>query len=125
MGLNMEHNDELPFEHADFVGFWKRVQAVILDVIVIIIPGGLLYWMLGALAESLQSGIPIIVEYLFFFVFNIFMIVRFGGSPGKLILKIRIVNEKGNYPTLKQALVRSSFEMLGAIFSMTNEITYI
>jgi uncharacterized RDD family membrane protein YckC len=46
------------------------------------------------------------------------MIVRFGGSPGKLILKIKIVNGQGKYPTLKEALVRNIFQIISTIFSM-------
>lgn len=119
----MNNNEAIHFDQTDLVGFWKRVLVAILDIIVLAIPGVLLYWMFNTLAESLQSEIPIIVQNILFFVFNIFMIVRFGGSPGKLILKMRIVNEQGYYPTLRQALVRNSFQVLSVIFSMIIEVS--
>jgi len=95
-----------------YIGFWKRVLATFLDVLVIGIPAAIVYWIFNSLAVSLHSEIPIIFQYLLFLVFDIFMIVRFGGSPGKLILKMRIINEQGNYPTLKEALIRNVFRII-------------
>jgi uncharacterized RDD family membrane protein YckC len=105
-------------ENEDFIGFWKRVLASILDLLVILIPAVIVYMLFNSLAVSLHSEIPIILEYIIFIVFDIFMIVRFGGSPGKLILKIKIVNGQGKYPTLKEALVRNIFRIISTIFSM-------
>lgn len=119
----MYNNEVGRFQQNDFVGFWKRVLVVILYIIVLAIPWSLVYWMTNVAAETLHSEIPIIIQNILFFAFTIFMIVRFGGSPGKLILKMRIVNEQGNYPTLKQALIRNIFQMFSVIFSMIIEIS--
>lgn len=108
-----EHLDQ-----EDFVGFWKRFLAVILDFLVLLIPAVIVYWSLGLLATSLHSEIPIILQYLLFIIFEIFMIVRYGGTPGKLILKMRIINTQGNYPNLKQALIRNVFQMINVVISM-------
>lgn len=105
-------------EQEDFIGFWKRVLATILDLLIILIPAVIVYWIFNSLAVSLHSEIPIILEYIFFVVFDIFMIVRFGGSPGKLVLKMKIVNQQGNIPTLKEALIRNTFRIISTIFSM-------
>ncbi|MEK3865349.1 RDD family protein [Paenibacillus sp. FSL H7-0716] len=113
--------DNILPEHLDqenFIGFWKRVLASILDFLVIGIPGVIVYWILNSLAVSLHSEIPIILEYILFIAFDIFMIVRFGGTPGKLILKLKIVNEQGNYATVKEALIRNVFRMISMILSM-------
>ncbi|OME72307.1 hypothetical protein BSK65_08015 [Paenibacillus odorifer] len=105
-------------EQEDFIGFWKRVLATILDLLIILIPAVIVYWIFNSLAVSLHSEIPIILEYIFFVVFDVFMIVRFGGTPGKLILKMKIVNQQGNIPTLKEALIRNIFRIMSTIFSM-------
>ncbi|MEK3751741.1 RDD family protein [Paenibacillus sp. FSL E2-8871] len=105
-------------EQEDFIGFWKRVLATILDLLIILIPAVIVYWIFNSLAVSLHSEIPIILEYIFFVVFDIFMIVRFGGTPGKLVLKMKIVNQQGNIPTLKEALIRNIFRIISTIFSM-------
>ncbi|MEK3662228.1 RDD family protein [Paenibacillus sp. FSL F4-0236] len=105
-------------EQEDFIGFWKRVLATILDLLIILIPAVIVYWIFNSLAISLHSEIPIILEYIFFVVFDVFMIVRFGGTPGKLVLKMKIVNQQGNIPTLKEALIRNIFRIISTIFSM-------
>lgn len=117
-GPNMDNNKVERLEQEDFIGFWKRVLATILDLIVILIPAVIVYWIFNSLAVSLHSEIPIILEYILFVVFDVFMIVRFGGTPGKLILKIKIINQQGNYPTLKEALIRNIFRIISTIFSM-------
>ncbi|KAA1183508.1 RDD family protein [Paenibacillus sp. B2(2019)] len=114
----MDNNKLEHLEQEDFIGFWKRVLATILDLLVILIPAVIVYMLFNSLAVSLHSEIPIILEYIFFIVFDIFMIVRFGGSPGKLILKMKIINDQGKYPTLKEALVRNIFRIISTIFSM-------
>lgn len=105
-------------EQEDFIGFWKRVLATILDLLIILIPAVIVYWIFNSLAVSLHSEIPIILEYILFVVFDVFMIVRFGGTPGKLVLKMKIVNQQGNIPTLKEALIRNIFRIISTIFSM-------
>jgi uncharacterized RDD family membrane protein YckC len=105
-------------EQEDFIGFWKRVLATILDLLIILIPAVIVYWIFNSLAFSLRSEIPIILEYILFIVFDVFMIVRFGGTPGKLVLKMKIINQQGNYPTLKEALIRNIFRIISTIFSM-------
>ncbi|WP_375105010.1 RDD family protein [Paenibacillus sp. RS8] len=117
-GPDMDNNAVERLEQEDFIGFWKRVLATILDLLIILIPAVIVYWIFNSLAVSLHSEIPIILEYIFFVVFDIFMIVRFGGSPGKLVLKIKIVNQQGNIPTLKEALIRNIFRIISTIFSM-------
>lgn len=114
----MDDNAIERLEQEDFIGFWKRVLATVLDFLIILIPAVIVYWIFNSLAVSLHSEIPIILEYIFFVVFDIFMIVRFGGSPGKLVLKIKIVNQQGNIPTLKEALIRNIFRIISTIFSM-------
>ncbi len=105
-------------EQEDFIGFWKRVLATILDLLIILIPAVIVYWISNSLAVSLHSEIPIILEYILFVVFDVFMIARFGGTPGKLVLKMKIVNQQGNIPTLKEALIRNIFRIISTIFSM-------
>ena len=105
-------------EQEDFIGFWKRVLATILDLLIILIPAVIVYWIFNSLAVSLHSEIPIVLEYILFVVFDVFMIVRFGGTPGKLVLKMKIVNQQGNIPTLKEALIRNIFRIISTIFSM-------
>ncbi|MEK5252901.1 RDD family protein [Paenibacillus sp. FSL F4-0125] len=117
-GPDMDDNAIERLEQEDFIGFWKRVLATVLDFLIILIPAVIVYWIFNSLAVSLHSEIPIILEYIFFVVFDIFMIVRFGGSPGKLVLKIKIVNQQGNIPTLKEALIRNIFRIISTIFSM-------
>ncbi|WP_379135738.1 RDD family protein [Paenibacillus sp. sgz500958] len=109
-------------ESKDFVGFWKRVLISFLDVFILAVPLLLLYYVSNSLAVHWESEIPIITRWILMNMFYIFMIVKFGGTPGRLILKARIVNEAGNYPTVKQALIRCSFLLLGTVFSIIDNL---
>lgn len=73
-----------------------------------------LYWISSAttltqlLDQTLIGLIFVIAEMWFVFpVVFIFMLVQLGGTPGKLITGIRVVDKNGKYPGLKQAFFRN------------------
>lgn len=50
--------------------------------------------------------------------FNIFMVVKYGGTPGRLLLKTRIVNGSGSYPTVKQSVIRYSLYLINSLLAV-------
>lgn len=73
-----------------------------------------LYWISSAttltqlLDQILISLIFVSAEMWFVFpLVSIFMIVQWGGTPGKLVTGIRIVDKNGEHPGLKQAFFRN------------------
>lgn len=102
----------------EYVGFWKRVLINLLDFLILAIPAYFLNkWAVWA-AEQYHSGIPLWVQWVLLTLFNIFMVVRYGGTPGRLVLRTRIVNELGNYPTVKQAVIRYSFYLVNSLLGV-------
>ncbi|MCH7513823.1 MAG: RDD family protein [Bacteroidetes bacterium] len=49
---------------------------------------------------------------------SVYLVMRFGGTPGKLILGIRIVDKEGNYLALAPALFRISPGIIITVFHM-------
>lgn len=47
-----------------------------------------------------------------------FMVVKYGGTPGRLLLGVRIINEDGRYPVLKQALIRYLFYIVNGFLAV-------
>lgn len=94
-----------------YAGFWIRFLACILDLLII--------------------GIPLLLLYLFFYFINwlnlywlfnlagvclvIYLDGIYGGTPGKLILGLRIVNEKNEFIGIPNAILRYACEMISAI----------
>ncbi|MAG91660.1 hypothetical protein CMO83_03220 [Candidatus Woesearchaeota archaeon] len=93
-------------------GFWIRFLAAVLDLIIIGIPLGainlLLFYFLyyNSITYLTQLGYAALVIYL--------NGVK-GGTPGKLILGLRIVNQKGKYIGIPIAILRFISTYLSAL----------
>jgi len=95
-----------------FAGFWIRVLAFILDGVIVLIPLWLLSFMSGGAAaigfepfmKQLEQSTPIhliIILYLFA------CLIIFGRTPGKALLKLRIVDVRsGDRPSALRLIVR-------------------
>jgi uncharacterized RDD family membrane protein YckC len=105
-----------------YVGFWKRLLIYVVDVIIMAIPLLYLYRLSTNLSLELHSVIPLIFKWVLLFAFIIFMTVKFGGTPGKLLFKTRIVNRDGNYLSIINAIFRSSILILNGIVQVAIEI---
>jgi uncharacterized RDD family membrane protein YckC len=84
--------------------FWRRVGAQLLDILLI-----LPVMALGVAAGALGRGTYIVLAvlmWLFNFGYYIYLVKRFGGTPGKLILGLRIVQLNGLPVTYQQATLR-------------------
>jgi uncharacterized RDD family membrane protein YckC len=87
-----------------YVGFWKRLAAYLLDF-AIFLPYGigvrhLIYSNKYALLGNLA------VTSIFGLVFWVYLVKRFGGSPGKLLLRIKIVKIDGRAIGYQEAIIR-------------------
>ena len=93
-------------------GFWIRFLAHLLDGLILGIPAGIISTVL-----VLTTGIDSL-QYLVQLA-TVVVIVYFdgikGGTPGKLILGYRIVNDQGNYIGIPGAILRYIGKILSAI----------
>ena len=96
-----------------YAGFWSRFGAQILDAF-IALPFVALRLVLfrTRLAESF-AFVPLL---LFEFWFSVYLVYRYGGTPGKLIMGIRITSTNGEPLSFRQAVLRDSPSLvLGAV----------
>ena len=94
-----------------FVGFWKRVLAALIDVAIgmaympIAMP--LLFWTM-----THRNIIPATLSSIVWIIVWLWLVVRFGGTPGKLIIGVRIVDVSGKFLSWGKAIRRIIFPML-------------
>jgi uncharacterized RDD family membrane protein YckC len=110
----MKEDNQL-FDEFVYIGFWKRVLMTLVELLVMSIPFVLLYRL--SIFISINSGysIPFILHWVVSYSFLIFMVVRYGGTPGKLIFKARIVDRQGKNLTVSKAFLRFSFYLINSI----------
>ena len=99
-------------ESFEYVGFWSRFGASIIDSIIIIaITFPTLYLIYGGNyfdSEELVLGFPdFLISYVFPLVATILFWIYKCATPGKLALSVKIVDAKtGNNPTVSQSIIR-------------------
>jgi len=105
----------------EFAGFWIRLGATLIDVIILLIVIGIPltliygedYWM----GEQLIYGVwDALLNYVFPFVVTIWFWRRFLGTPGKMATKLKIVDAKtGNKMSVGQSIGRYFAYFIAAI----------
>ncbi len=95
-----------------FVGFWKRVLAVAIDGIIFFPLFFPVSRLVGTWAYEYRTVMPTILWFLLNTSFFIVLVVRFGGSPGKLLIGVRIVDAGGRFLSWTRALRREVFPLL-------------
>lgn len=95
-----------------YAGFWIRTLAAIIDsIIMLIITLPLLYLFYGddfVTSESVvKGGADLIISYLLPVVFSVALWMKFGGTPGKRMLGLKVIDEQtGQHLTLGKSLLR-------------------
>lgn len=93
-----------------YAGFWRRFGAFWLDSL-IMAPWAILVTYINN-AGRLNILYTIIPSYLFYFFYSIYCVKRWGGTPGKLICKIKIINISGHSVGWREAILRHSIDLL-------------
>jgi uncharacterized RDD family membrane protein YckC len=91
----------------EYVGFWGRVGASLLDAFILIGPGLATFPLIQRLFRMRAPGPWIAASIAVRFVV-LFFVTWFGGTPGKLILRMRIVDRDGEYLTPSRAVLRDA-----------------
>ena len=110
-----------------YVGFWRRLAAYAIDF-AILVPYALLARQLIYTSRSAYL-VNVIIGTLLALVFEVYLVKRFGGSPGKIIMRIRIAKLDGSPVGYKEASLRysvlfvisvlSSVALLSSLFGMS------
>jgi uncharacterized RDD family membrane protein YckC len=93
-------------------GFWIRFVAAFLDSLIIGIPAGIIQFVLVYFTgmRSLSYLVSLAMAVLVIYLDGIK-----GGTPGKLILGMRIVNEKGEFIGIPMAILRYIGKILSTL----------
>ncbi|MBF0117407.1 MAG: RDD family protein [Desulfobacterales bacterium] len=95
-----------------YVGFWKRLIATVIDtVIMMLITMPILLSVYGKAyftsKAPIKGAVDFIVSYILPAVFVIFLWKYKSATPGKMIIKAKIVDaDTGGLPTNKQLVIR-------------------
>jgi uncharacterized RDD family membrane protein YckC len=89
-----------------YVGFWRRVAAYALDL-VILVPYALVARQL-IYASRTAYLVNLILGTIIALIFEVYLVKRYGGSPGKLIMGIRIARLDGSKVGYRDAVIRYS-----------------
>ncbi|MBC3930179.1 RDD family protein [Undibacterium curvum] len=104
----------------DYAGFWRRLGAYLVDLVCLLPLIGINYYL----------GSHFRLFYLYWFLpeliigvwFSVYLVYKYGGTPGKLLLKTRIAMVDGSPVTAKAAIVRHSVLF---IFSTLSSIAMV
>jgi uncharacterized RDD family membrane protein YckC len=113
-------NDEV------YAGFWIRLAARLVDLI-IMLPFIALVGYVGGLSKS-DYFYTIVPNLVFYIWFEVYLVKRYGGTPGKLILGIKILQKNGKDVDGKAAGYRyivSFFLTILSIFVMVLTLNLI
>lgn len=87
-------------------GFWLRAAAKIIDFLIMLPIVGLTFWLSSQFRMFyLWAVLPSLMLSLFY---SVYLVRRYGGTPGKLILKLRIQMKDGAPVSLPAALIREA-----------------
>jgi uncharacterized RDD family membrane protein YckC len=106
--------DEPPLQYG---GFWVRFAAFWLDALILLPLTGLRFW--GDQQYRLFPIYSFIPDMLIGLFYSVYLVRRFGGTPGKLIMGLRIRKVTGGPVGYREALLRFAPEfVLGILMSI-------
>src|SRR5690349_20176618 len=90
----------------EYASFWRRFGAYWLDIIVLLPLTAFVMW--GNELSRLFSPYFFIPGLLIGLWFHIYLVKRYGGTPGKLLVNIKITKLDGSGVGYKEAMLRYS-----------------
>jgi uncharacterized RDD family membrane protein YckC len=109
-------------ESIEYVDFFKRILITVVEFVIMLLPLVYLYRATYFLALDHQSTLILLSKWIIVLAFNILLIVVCGGTVGKLIFKVRIVDIHGKYPNLIKAIKRNIFWIISSSMALLKEI---
>jgi uncharacterized RDD family membrane protein YckC len=106
---------ETPPDIVAYAGFWRRFGAMWIDVLVLLPLAGLTYYF--GEQHRLFHVYWLLPGAVIGVLFHVYLVVRYGGTPGKLALNIRIAMVDGSNVTVRAAIIRHSVLFLLSFLS--------
>jgi uncharacterized RDD family membrane protein YckC len=98
-----------PVSATEYMGFWIRLAATIIDYLIITVAIVILRFLVQAVFSYLLM-LQFLLPWLYYWLF----VGISGQTPGKMVVGIKVVNAQGNIPGLGCAALR---EILGKLLS--------
>jgi uncharacterized RDD family membrane protein YckC len=95
-----------PIIPAVYAGFWRRFGAMWIDALVFLPIMGLTYYL--SEQHRLFHVYWLVPGVVIGLLFHVYLVFKYGGTPGKLALNIRIAMADGSPITLRAAAIRHS-----------------
>lgn len=96
--------------------FWNRFAALVIDSLLSIAVSAILFAVLRPFVPGF--GLNLLFGTAWLLVVSVYCVLRLGGSPGKLLLKLRIVAMDGEPLTYRHALLRALPDYILATISV-------
>ncbi|MFZ5950794.1 MAG: RDD family protein [Candidatus Rifleibacteriota bacterium] len=93
-----------------YTGFWRRFASFWLDALIFLPFAALALW--GNEQSRLFQVYWLVPGAMIGLWFNVYLVQKFGGTPGKLLLKIKITRTNGEDVGFKEAMLRFSVTFL-------------
>jgi uncharacterized RDD family membrane protein YckC len=106
----------VPEHEYKYAGFWVRVGAYAIDFLLILPYAFFARWLASRSAAGFIATQAI--GFVIAIVFHVYLVKRFGGSPGKVLLKLRIAKLDGTRVGYREAWLR--YSVLGVISVLTS-----
>ena len=94
---------------SEFGGFWPRVAARIIDGVILLLLGFLVMPILSALGDFILFLIGLMCYFVGYYALTTW---HFGGSPGHLLMKLRIIRSDGDALGLIHSFFRTLIDFL-------------
>jgi len=106
-----------PTDQLRYAGFWPRLGALLLDMLILLPLSALAFW--GSQRYRLFDLYFLLPDTLFSLFYGVYLVRRFGGTPGKLIVGVRICKVTGEPVGYREAILRYLPEfILGVLMSI-------
>jgi uncharacterized RDD family membrane protein YckC len=93
-----------------YAGFWRRLGALLLDFIILIPTLGIYYW--GNTHYRLFYPYAFLPNLFFSLFYNVYLVRRLGGTPGKRLAGLKICKLDGSDIGYREAMLRYLPELL-------------
>lgn len=88
----------------NYVGFVPRLGAFLIDAVILIVVQSILTPLLGGADSALASNVSTVISIAYAVIF----VSQYQATPGKMVLKIKVVDEAGNKPTMVNVVLRET-----------------
>ena len=124
--IDLLDTDEQPSATSlHYAGFWKRLLAESLDLIIFISIAAPIFLPLQFWCLEYKIVFPLVLFIIFLQCIHLFLIVQYGGTPGKFILGLRIIDNKLNNLSWGAAIKMNYFFLIGLIIQILRFYTAI